>query len=385
MAMTATISAGADAAYPFRSMGGSEQSVTGQKGGTEYYLSASREGGEPHGKWVGEGLADLGIHDGRAITKDDEDLFRQIYSEFLDVRDPSGGTPLGKAPRESSQAERIYQEKLAAEPGATAERKQELRYQARAEAPAGTVRFRDNTLSVDKTITLAHASALAAAKEAREAGDNDAARMWEARAAGVWEEIGKAVKVYIDYQQQEAGYVRPGHHGARVGDAEAGRFERAHDIPVAAFAQHTSRNGDPHLHVHTLWLNRVKTVSDGQWRAVDSRALHRNKQEAAAKAAFSLESALTRRFGFEWAYREESKGRVLTAVPQKTATEFSSRRAEVSAETGRLREKYWDEYGLALTSDRRVEAIVGPAGSGKSTVARQLEFRSISIKQQPPS
>jgi hypothetical protein len=28
---------------------------------------------------------------------------------------------------------------------------------------------------------------------------------------------------------------------------------------VAIFPQHTSRSGDPQLHVHILWLNKVKT------------------------------------------------------------------------------------------------------------------------------
>src|SRR5262249_57312808 len=70
--------------------------------------------------------------------------------------------------------------------------------------------------------------------------------------------------------QDEAGYVRTGHHGRRINGVETGRFEDAREIPVAIFPQHTSRNGDPQLHVHVLWLNKVKTARDGEWRAVRS-------------------------------------------------------------------------------------------------------------------
>ena len=205
--------------------------------------------------------------------------------------------------------------------------------------------FWDNTLSVDKSITLAHASALAAAKEARAAGDAQAAQLWEGRADGIWEEIEGAVRVYLDTQQQESGYVRTGHHGARVGDVDAGRFGRAEAIPVASFMQHTSRDGDPHLHVHNLMLNRVKSEGDGQWRALDSRALHRHAQEATAKAAFTLESGLTRRFGFEWAYREESKGRILKGFDERYIKEFSSRREQVTQNMAELRKEYREIYG----------------------------------------
>ncbi len=346
MAMTGTLAAGADAHYPFGGMGGGEVGKDGKPTG-EYYLSPTQKGEEPPGKWMSSGLADLSLREGQPITKADEAMFAKIYGEFQDIRDPTGQTTLGRPPRtESLKAlEKIYQAKLAAEPGATAERQAELRSEARAETPLATVYFWDNTLSVDKSITLAHASALAAAQEARASGDAQAAQMWEGRAAGIWEEIEGAVRVYLDTQQQESGYVRTGHHGARVGDVDAGKFERAAAIPVASFMQHTSRAGDPHLHVHNLMLNRVKTESDSQWRALDSRALHRHAQEATAKAAFTLESGLTRRFGFEWAYREESKGRILKGFDEKYIREFSSRREQVTQNLAELRREYLEIYG----------------------------------------
>ncbi|MHB1874002.1 MAG: MobF family relaxase [Streptosporangiaceae bacterium] len=260
---------------------------------------------------------------------------------FLDPRDPAHQTYLGSPPRANAELSALYQAKLAGHPGATADERMRLLAEARAEysGPVG-VQYFDTTFSVDKTISLAHASALASAVEAKNAGDAAGAARWEARASGIWAEIEKSVRLYVAHMQGEAGFVRTGHHGRRINGVESGRFEDAREIPVAVFPQHTSRNGDPQLHVHILWLNRVETVRDGAWRAIDSRALHRNKGAGAALAAFALETGLTRRFGFQWAYRPASKGRVIAGVPEKAIARFSSRRAQITKATLALAEEY---------------------------------------------
>lgn len=74
-----------------------------------------------------------------------------------------------------------------------------------------------------------------------------------------------------------------------------------------------------------LWLNKVETVRDGRWRSIDSRGLYRNKGAGAALAAFALETGLTRRFGFEWAYRPASKGRVIAGVPDRDVLRLALR------------------------------------------------------------
>ncbi len=240
----------------------------------------------------------------------------------------------------------LYQAKLAAHPGATADERLRLLTEARSEyeGPVG-VHYFDTTFSLDKTISLAHASALASAIEAKQAGDLRLAAEWEERAAGIWAEIEKSVRLYIGYMQQETGFVRTGHHGRRIDGLDTGRVEDAHEIPVAIFPQHTSRNGDPQLHVHVLWLNKVRTVRDDQWRAVDARGLYRPKGAGSALAAFALETGLTRRFGFEWAYRPASKGRVIAGFPEKAIAQFSSRRAQIAKTTPELAQEYERDRG----------------------------------------
>ena len=68
------------------------------------------------------------------------------------------------------------------------------------EGPVGVQHF-DTTFSVDKTISLAHASALASAVEATRAGDLRQAEEWESRAAGIWAEIETAVRLYVAHMQ----------------------------------------------------------------------------------------------------------------------------------------------------------------------------------------
>jgi conjugative relaxase-like TrwC/TraI family protein len=345
LAVVVSIARGHDASYPFKTIGAADgATITGGRG-AGYYLSAVEKGGEPAGTWIGDGAAELGFRDGDVVRRED---FEPLYGQFLDPRDPAGKIYLGSPPRVNAELAAIYQAKLAAHPGATADERMRLLAEARAEyeGPVG-VQYFDTTFSVDKTISLAHASALASAVVARQAGDLRVATEWEARASGIWAEIEKSVRLYVEYMQGEAAYVRTGHHGRRVNGVETGRFEDAGEIPVAIFPQHTSRNGDPQLHVHVLWLNRVQTVRDGRWRSIDSRGLYREKGAGSALAAFALETGLARRFGFEWAYRPASKGRVIGGFPEKAIAQFSSRRAQISKTTLALAEEYEKERGHA--------------------------------------
>ena len=92
----------------------------------------------------------------------------------------------------------------------------------------------------------------------------------------------------LDYLQREAGQTRAGYH-------PGGRWEDAREWVIASFRQHTSRDGDPQLHVHNLILHKVRRESDGQWRALDSMSLYRHRPAASAIAALVMENALTRR------------------------------------------------------------------------------------------
>ena len=272
MAVIATVSAGHDASYPFRQMGSADAGMYAARKGTSYYL----ETGEPPGEWCSDALAELGMRQGDEVAREP---FEKIFGRFEDIRDPTGASYLGRPPRDMANAQVRYAQKVdAAGPGLTADQREQLWHQARAEASdrerAG-VQYFDATMSISKDISLAHATALAEAKAAREQGDLAGAAAWEDRAVGIWREIENAHRVFTDYLQQNVRTVRVGHHGTDKNGFEQGRFEDAGKLAIARFFQTESRDGDPQLHIHTLILNRVRTIGDGQWRAIDSRALYR--------------------------------------------------------------------------------------------------------------
>ena len=81
--------------------------------------------------------------------------------------------------------------------------------------------------------------------------------------------IWQAVHAGFEYFQREAGYTRTGSHNTRVHGRETGQWHEA-DLAVAHWLQHTSRDGDMQLHVHSQIAHIAKTATDGKWRAPDS-------------------------------------------------------------------------------------------------------------------
>ena len=144
---------------------------------------------------------------------------------------------------------------LAAEPEATAERRAQLLIEAKAQVRTPDL-YWDATFSVSKSISLFHASALANAAAAAQHGDLESVQAWEEVADGIWDAIMEGNAAALDYLQREAGQTRAGYH-------PGGRWEDAREWVIASFRQHTSRDGDPQLHVHNLILHKVRRESDG--------------------------------------------------------------------------------------------------------------------------
>jgi hypothetical protein len=123
VAVTVSIARGRDAAYPFRTIGAAEGPAHAAERGAGYYLSAVEKGGEPAGTWVGNGAAELGFKDGDVARRED---FEPLYGQFRDPRDPAGRAYLDNPPRVNADLCAIYQAKLAAHPGATADERMRL-------------------------------------------------------------------------------------------------------------------------------------------------------------------------------------------------------------------------------------------------------------------
>ena len=341
MAGIITIAKGHDASYPWKQIGVAEPSEPGKPGknagkGVGYYLSPAEKGGEPPGIWTGRAGAELGLQPGATVERR---VFERLYGQHLDPRDPSGQTRLGRAPGRYKTAEAIHAAMLAAEPEATAERRAELLIEAKAQVRTPDL-YWDATFSVSKSISLFHASAMANADAAAQRGDLESVQAWEDVADGIWDAIMEGNAAALDYLQREAGQTRAGYH-------PGGRWEDARAWVIASFRQHTSRDGDPQLHVHNLILHKVKRESDGEWRALDSMSLYRHRPAASAIAALAAENALTRDFGVRWIPRADGHGREIAGVGQALMDMFSSRRRSIGPLTARLAQTFEAQNGRA--------------------------------------
>ena len=319
MAVVATLSKGYDLDYIWKHVDRGPA-----KDAASYYIQASESGGEPPGRWWGPGAKALGFGYGQRVDREPCDL-------LFGKRQAPDGTRLGRSPASSRKTAEVYKALLAAEPHATVERQRELRTEAVRKARQGPLFF-DLTLSLSKSISIFHASLGENARLARQAGDKDGDEYWSGLVAEVDEMIWQAVHAGFGYFQKEAGYTRTGSHNTRVHGRETGQWHEA-DLAVAHWLQHTSRDGDMQLHVHSQIAHIAKTATDGKWRAPDSLGYNEHVGAIAAIVSQHLEEALTRRFGVEWVARDDGHGFEIKGISGQMMRVFSSRRESITADT----------------------------------------------------
>ena len=333
MAVIATLSKGYHLDYIWRQVDrGPAKDAAG------YYIQASESGGEPPGRWWGPGAKALGLEYGQVVE-------RGPYDSVFGERKAPDGTQLGRPPGNGQNAASIYTRLLAAEPHATAERKRELRTEATRQARQSPLYF-DLTLSLSKSISIFHASLGENARLAREAGDQAGDAYWSGLVDEVDAMIWHATWAGFDYFQREAGYTRTGSHHTRVNGRETGQWHEA-DLAVAHWLQHTSRDGDMQLHVHSQIAHTARTRTDGKWRAPDSLGYNEHIGAVAAITAQHLEEALTRRFGVQWTARDDGHGFEIKGISGQMMRLFSSRRESITADLRARAAQFEQRYGRA--------------------------------------
>ena len=268
---------------------------------------------------------------------------RKPYDLLFGKRQAPDGTPLSRPPGSGRKAAEVYKALLAAEPHATAERQRELRTEAVRKARQGPLFF-DLTLSLSKSISIFHASLGENARLARQAGDKDGDEYWSGLVTEVDEMIWQAVHAGFGYFQKEAGYTRTGSHNTRVHGRETGQWHEA-DLAVAHWLQHTSRDGDMQLHVHSQIAHIAKTGTDGKWRAPDSLGYNEHVGAVGAIVSQHLEEALTRRFGVEWVARDDGHGFEIKGISGQMMRLFSSRRESITADLRARAARFEQRYG----------------------------------------
>ena len=333
MAVVATLSKGYDLDYIWKQVDRGPA-----KDAASYYIQASETGGEPPGRWWGPGAKALGFEQGQVVE-------REPYDLLFGQRKAPDGTKLGKPPDGGRKAADLYARLLAAEPHATAERRRELRIEATGQTRQSPLFF-DLTLSLSKSISIFHASLGENARLARQAGDQDGDKYWSALVEEVDDMIWQAVHAGFEYFQREAGYTRTGSHNTRVHGRETGQWHEA-DLAVAHWLQHTSRDGDMQLHVHSQIAHTARTATDGKWRAPDSLGYNEHVGAVAAIVSQHLEEALTHRFGLEWTARDDGHGFEIKGVSGEMMRLFSSRRESITADLRARAARFEQRYGRA--------------------------------------
>jgi len=326
-----SLHAGYDVAYLTDAVG---------SGGADYYLSAAGKNGEPPGFWAGKGAEALGL-----TGEVDAQVMRDLYHHG---KGP-GGQELDTANRAhqyESTGERIEAEIAAriAElgPYATQREIEEIRLRV-ASSQRNSVRFFDFTLSMAKSISVTHASYMAAAKRARDEGDEAEAERCTDAARAIEDAAREGARQVVRSAERSAGYVRTGHHGEGQG-----QWRDAAGLTAAIFLQHTSRDGDPQLHAHIAILNKAQRAdgADAKWRTLDSRSLHRERLGIAAFAGLVVDHELLRA-GFSLVQREDGNGREIEGVEPATMRAFSARRTVITPAIRRLVDEYTAARGHA--------------------------------------
>jgi conjugative relaxase-like TrwC/TraI family protein len=331
VAVVATLSKGYDLDYIWKNVDRGPV-----KDAASYYMQASESGGEPPGRWWGPGAEALGFQPGQRVE-------RKPYDLLFGKRQAPDGTSLGKLPDGGRKAADLYARLLAAEPHATAERKRELRVEATRQTRQSPLFF-DLTISLSKSISIFHASLGENARLARQAGDHDGDQYWSALVTEVDDMIWQAVHAGFGYFQREAGYTRTGSHNTRVHGRETGQWHEA-DLAVAHWLQHTSRDGDMQLHVHSQIAHVARTCTDGKWRAPDSLGYTEHIGAVAAIVSQHLEEALTCRFGLEWTARDDGHGFEIKGISGEMMRLFSSRRESITTQLRSRAARFEQQYG----------------------------------------
>ena len=333
MAVVATLSKGYDLDYIWKQVDrGPGKDAAGD------YIQASESGGEPPGRWWGPGAKALGFELGQRIEREPYDL---LFGE----RKAPDGTQLGRHPDNGRKAADLYVQLLAAEPHATADRQRELRVEAVKKARQSPLFF-DLTISFSKSISIFHASLGENARLARQVGDHEGDQYWSALVTEVDDMIWQAVHAGFAYFQREAGYTRTGSHNTRVHGRETGQWREA-NLAAAHWLQHTSRDGDMQLHVHSQIAHTARTGTDGKWRAPDSLGYNEHVGAVAAIVSQHLEEALTARFGLEWTARDDGHGFEIKGISAAMMRVFSSRRASITADLRGRAARFEQRYGRA--------------------------------------
>jgi conjugative relaxase-like TrwC/TraI family protein len=323
------LKAGRDIGYHTSRTGG------GHAGGMAYYTGSA---GDPPGVWAGRGAEKLGL----SGAVDPEVIHRLSHEDIT----PDGERLAGKRVKGDSDVDMAVAAWQELHPFASGAEVDEYRASQRAKVNIKRPYF-DFALGLVKSASVLHASLVVASKLAAKAGDMAEARRLAKDAEDIERAMMEVAVHLVGEIEATAAYTRTGHHSGRSGDhGSTGEWRDADGVIAALFLQHTSHEGDPHLHVHVTVQNRVQRAdhADVKYRTLDSRTLYRERLRLAAIADREMEVRMTR-LGWVMVKREDGNGSEVDGVDSKITRMFSSRRASITPELGAMIAEYKARHG----------------------------------------
>jgi conjugative relaxase-like TrwC/TraI family protein len=178
-----------------------------------------------------------------------------------------------------------------------------------------------------------------------------------------------AVADTLAWLEEHGAYTRLGHNSVRHVEVTG--------LIAAAFTHRDSRAGDPDLHTHVAVSNKVQTL-DGKWRALDGQVLHKVAVAASERYNTRLEAYLIHRLGVRFAERVGTDParraiREVAGVDEKLIHTWSARRAAVEVRRGELALEFQGMHGRPPTA---VEMI---------SLAQQATLETRQAKHEPRS
>jgi DNA primase catalytic core len=151
-----------------------------------------------------------------------------------------------------------------------------------------------------------------------------------------------AVTDVLAWLEDHAAYTRTGPQGVAQ--------EEVTGLLAAAFVHRDSRAGDPDLHTHVAISNKVQTVRDGRWLALDGRPIHANTVAASERYNTRLEAELTARLGVAFEERPGTEPgkravRELVGMDPRLLSAWSKRRKAIDAKRAELAADFQSRHG----------------------------------------
>lgn len=149
-----------------------------------------------------------------------------------------------------------------------------------------------------------------------------------------------AITDTVLYLEREAVATRAGRNGVAQIDIEGG-------IIATRFRHYDSRTGDPQLHDHVVVANKVKG-SDGKWRTIDSKLLHRQGVAASEFYNSRVMERVCDALEVTTELREVTAGKrpvvEIAGVDDRLTAAFSSRSGDIRKRLAQLEREYTAEH-----------------------------------------